>query len=103
MTVVPQFESFAAVGQAPRERPKDIRGARGRNQIRGRKGHHEKAATRHDRSLGKFIDDPIGEIPIGNIHIHRHLVVELHPFELGLVGLGMEHDLVEHHGAVGAN
>ena len=100
--VVAEQELFAAVAEAAGEGAEEVGEAGGGGQVRWGRGDHDEAAPGDDGIGGEGVLDAAIERPAGDVEVHRHLVVELHPFQGGLVGGGMIHDLVEDQRGVGA-
>ena len=58
--------------------------------------HHQVAARRNDRIVGKAELDAVGELPAGQIHRRIRAVVELHELAVPVIGDRVIHDLVDH-------
>ena len=57
--------------------------------------------TGHNRLVGELeLDTPL-ELPVGNVHVHGQLVIQLDPFARFVrIARRVVHDLVQHDGAV---
>ena len=100
LIVVAEFEPFARVGEALLEGTQDLGQTRSRRKRGRRAGHHQVTASRHDGPGREGVINAALDGPSGDVHVHRHLVVQLDPFPKRFLALGMVHDLIEDQGAV---
>ena len=58
--------------------------------------HHQVAARRHDRIVGKTELEAAGELPAGELHRRIRAIIELYELAVPVIGDRVIHDLVDH-------
>ena len=96
--VIAQLDLFAAVVECPDKRAQRRREPGGFRQGLRIDGNHQVTTAGDHGSLRKFIRHPAAQPPTRDVHVDRHLVVQLDPLQ-SLVGRShrVVHDLVEGH------
>lgn len=100
--MIPQLQIFPGIVEPPHKRPEGPRDARLSFEGRRVERDDKISSTRDDCLPGKLEEHRIGEVPAGDVDIDGHLVVKLHPLELGFARERVVVDLIENDNAVAA-